>query len=75
MSKIVRYQHHTAEKVSVQEHLKGKHRDHCLCFQNCKNFKPDKDDNCPIAQLLYKLCIDCNIVIPVWECPKYAEEK
>ena len=34
---IERYIHHGAE-VTVQSHLKGKHREHCLCFQGCSKF-------------------------------------
>jgi hypothetical protein len=35
---IEKYVHHEAE-VSVDSELKGKHRQHCLCFQ-CDHFKP-----------------------------------
>ena len=34
---IVKYEHHGTE-VSVKSELKGKHREHCLCFQDCKYF-------------------------------------
>jgi hypothetical protein len=37
---ITKYEHF-GNIVSVQRHLKGKHRDHCLCFQKCKFFKPN----------------------------------
>jgi len=40
MGNIIKYIHH-GETVSVEKHLKGKHREHCLCWQNCKNFKPE----------------------------------
>jgi len=36
--KIVEYEHH-GENVKVREDLKGRHRDHCLCFR-CNAFKP-----------------------------------
>ncbi len=75
MIKIVKYKHHNDEEVSVQEHLKGKHSDHCLCWQNCKNFKPGKKENCYIAQKLYSLCVNYNIVTPVWECPLYVKKE
>ena len=72
--KIIEYNHH-GTNVKVQEHLKGKHRDHCLCWQNCKHFKAkEPEKNCEIARLLYAACIAFNIVTPVWECPNYVYE-
>jgi hypothetical protein len=71
---IIKYKHHGTE-VSVQEHLKGKHREHCLCFQNCVHFKPEnREENCEIANANFKTCVDFNVVLPVWECPKYKHE-
>ena len=63
------YVHHGCAVV-VQTHLKGKHRDHCLCF-SCEDFHPGSKENCPIAKTLYRLCVDNGMVIPVWECPKF----
>jgi len=69
--KIEKYEHHGTE-VAVQSHLKGKHREHCLCWQGCKHFKPkDRLNNCRIANLLYSVCVMCNLTTPVFECPKY----
>ena len=71
--KIVNYEHHGME-VKVQEHLKGKHRDHCLCWKNCKHFDPiNRGNNCEIAQANYENCVKFNVVQPVWECPKYEK--
>ena len=68
----VSYEHHGTE-VSVQKHLKGKHREHCLCWQRCRLFYPgDKDRNCEIAQANYEFCVKFNVVLPVWECPEYC---
>lgn len=67
---IVRYIHHGAE-VATQEHLKGTHREHCLCFQKCAHFKPGTSENCEIAQTNYELCVKFNVTTPVFECPKY----
>jgi hypothetical protein len=66
------YEHHGA-KVAVRPDLKGKHREHCLCFQNCARFKPGQDDNCEIAKALFENCVKFNVVTPVWECPKYIQ--
>ena len=74
MSEIIKYVHHGTKEVSVQEHLKGKHREHCLCWQNCKHFTPEnRDENCNIANELFGLCVDENIVALVWECPRYGK--
>lgn len=70
---IEKYNHHGME-VSVQSNLKGLHRDHCLCFQGCKNFKPNTPENCPIAQENYEFCVKYNMVTPVWECPEFESE-
>lgn len=67
---IIKYEHHNVE-VSVQEHLKGKHREHCLCFQGCVFFKPNTPENCPMAQVLFSLDVLLGLTTPVWECPKF----
>ena len=59
--------------VRSQKGDKGKHRDHCLCWQ-CGLFCPwDTKLNCTIANILYSLCVIFNTVTPVWECLKYHQ--
>ena len=71
---ITRYTHH-GKVVYVQPELKGKHRDHCLCFQGCSRFIPEnREENCPIANKVYKTAKKYGIVSPVWECPDYITE-
>ncbi len=68
---ITKYEHH-GKTVSVQEHLKGKHREHCLCYQNCKFFHPeDQTINCVIASSLFEVCRAFAVTTPVWECKEY----
>jgi len=68
MGKLVIYQHHT-HAVYVDESLKGKHRQHCLCFR-CGNFKPTQPElNCRIAEVLFNFCRLTGLVTPVYECP------
>jgi len=67
--RYVRYRHHNAMNW-VREDLKGQHRDYCLCY-DCKNFRPKCQNNCPVAQTLYTICVDHNMVTPVWECPGF----
>ncbi len=69
--KIEKYVHHDKE-VSVISKVKGKHRDMCLCFANCKFFKPDEFDNCNLAKRLYETCVLGGLVTPVFECHFYA---
>ena len=67
------YMHH-GKFVSVRRGLKGKHREHCLCWE-CGDFFPDdRDINCPIANLVYALCVAENLVLPVWECPNFTPQ-
>ena len=71
---IEKYIHHGVE-VSVISEVKGTHRKRCLCHQNCKFFKPNSPDNCPIAQSLYSLCINHNLVTPVFECGRFESKE
>ncbi len=67
---IERYNHHGTE-VAVQSDLKGKHREHCLCFQ-CGKFKPeDRENNCKRANLLYAFCCAFGMTTPVYECGEF----
>jgi len=67
---IERYEHHGRE-VAVDSSLKGRHREHCLCYV-CDRFKPGAADHCPIAARIYQTCVDLGVVTPVWECPEFA---
>jgi hypothetical protein len=69
---IEKYIHHGTE-VSVISEVKGKHREHCLCFQDCKYFKPNTIENCEIAQTNFNLCLKYDLVTPVYECAKYEK--
>lgn len=63
---IERYEHH-GRTVAVESELKGKHREHCLCYA-CQHFAPGQVGNCPIAQGLYEFCVAHHVVTPVYEC-------
>jgi len=68
MPKFEVYKHHGYD-VFVRSDLKGKHREHCLCY-SCAYFRPDdREDNCTIANLVYYLCVALHVTLPVWECP------
>ena len=66
-----KYNHH-GTIVSVRTDLKGKHKEHCLCFQ-CQEFHPCEDNNCPIAQATFENCVKFNTTTPMWECPEFKE--
>jgi hypothetical protein len=68
-----KYNHHGID-VWVDPSLKGKHREHCLCW-SCKKFTPDdRMLNCKIANLLFSICQLESLVTPVYECPIYEEK-
>lgn len=69
MSEIVKYEHH-GTLVSVMADLKGKHREHCLCY-SCDRMRPGTPEHCPIASRLYQICVDHSLVTPVYECPSF----
>jgi len=70
--KFESYVHH-GKPVYVNKKLKGKHKEHCLCF-SCDKFNPGMpEENCPIANLNYAVCLAHNLVLPVWECPEFQE--
>ena len=72
MGAFEQYDHHGAT-VWVDATLKGQHRSHCLCWK-CGNFKPGTPENCGIAQRLYQICVDHNLVTPVYECPEFKAQ-
>lgn len=68
--RYVRFIHHD-RMVIAREDLRGKHREFCLCYA-CEFFKPDKPDNCDIAQDVFATCIRHGVTTPIFECPKFA---
>jgi hypothetical protein len=73
MGNIIQYEHHN-EQVWVDEDLKGKHRDMCLCYK-CDKFNPEnREANCEIANALYRICVYFSLATPVFECPDFKEK-
>lgn len=66
------YVHH-GERVWVRTTLRGRHREHCLCFA-CARLKCGESDNCPTAEALYAMCVAHGLTTPVWECPAFKEK-
>ena len=59
--------------VSVREDLKGRHREHCLCY-SCQRFDSERRArNCDISNKVFDLCAEEELVLPVWECPLFIE--
>lgn len=71
MKIITIYEHH-GKMVHVFAELVGRHRDHCLCYK-CGLFKPNQENNCPIAEAVASISKDCHLVLPVWECPSVLQ--
>lgn len=71
------YEHKFSESkialVWVDSELKGKHREHCLCWK-CDHFKPGTPENCFIADRVFQNCVSYNLVTPVYECPQFEEK-
>jgi len=68
---IIKYTHH-GRTVSVDERLKGKHMQACLCYR-CSLFLPNSPRNCMIARDLLKFDKEHSVVTPVWECEIFRE--
>jgi len=64
------YNHH-GEYVMVRVDLKGKHSDYCACYDCTKFCLEDSSRNCHKANLIHALCVELNMVLPVWECPDF----
>lgn len=72
VARYIQYIHHGLI-AWVRSDLKGTHRDNCMCY-DCVNFNPGvPEENCPIANLLYGVCLAEGIVAPVYECPEFVE--
>ncbi len=69
---MIEWYNHHGKRVAVMSDLKGKHRDHCLCYC-CKNFKPGTDENCKIAQETYHHNLQYGLVTPIYECSEYTK--
>jgi len=69
------YNHH-GEDVHVQPHLKGRHREHCLCY-GCSKFTPagEPGERCSIADDVFVNCQKHGIVSPIWECPNFEPKE
>lgn len=67
------YDHH-GRRVWVRSDLKGRHREHCLCF-SCALFKPERrEQNCKIANSVFEVCVQFGLCTPVFECPAFVEK-
>jgi hypothetical protein len=71
-SKYITRVHH-GRTVAVREDLMNTHRDVCMCY-DCTKFTPGlPEQNCPIANLLFAVCLETGIVTPVFECPAFQQ--
>lgn len=73
MAKLFEQYVHHGVPSWVRQDLKGKHREHCLCW-SCRFFNPeDRESNCEIANALYRIDKVLEITTPVWECMKFEQ--
>ena len=68
---FVKYEHHD-QLVWARREMIGLHRNICLCYE-CAKFFPGEADNCPIAEKVFKTCVEEQLVTPVLECPVFEE--
>lgn len=54
-------------KVWTNETMDNLRKTECLCL-NCANMKPG-DNNCPIANTLYQICLADNVAMAITRCP------
>ena len=66
MGSYIRYLHH-GQLVFVRTELKGKHREFSLCH-DCQ-----KEGECAIIAVVFKLCELIGLTLPVLECPDFEE--
>jgi hypothetical protein len=72
---FTKYKHHGDQEVWVNTGLKGNHKQYCLCY-SCKKFIPGTiENNCKIANMVFGICLVNDLVLPVWECPIFEENK
>lgn len=69
---VTKFEHHGVV-VSCMDNLKGKHREHCLCWICRKLNLADRDKNCKIASLLYAVDRQCQITTPVFYCKEFQK--
>ncbi len=71
---IETYIHHE-RRVFVPVELKGKHRDHCLCYSCCFFHPEDREKNCNVADELFRLDKRHGLTTPVYECPYFGHKE
>ena len=65
---VVEFYNHHGAPTAVQTHLKGRHREHCLCYSCDRLCLSNWEENCFKANILYRICVALKLTIPVWEC-------
>ena len=64
---------HYGKEVFVNTTTEALRREECLCL-NCENMKPG-DDNCHIANALYKICKKEDIAMAITRCPLWKPKE
>jgi hypothetical protein len=70
---IKRFNWHGRYVTGIKK-LVGKNREHCLCYF-CKEFKPSTEENCEIAQKVYRMCCKHGLSLNVAICDKFEEKE
>ena len=65
---------HFGKMIWCFSHLKGKHKEHCLCHSCKKLNTEDRDKNCWKANIIYSIDCGLTMVTPVFECLDFEEK-
>jgi hypothetical protein len=60
---VNRYGTETFENTSMDSF---RHKE-CMCY-HCRAFSIDSEENCPVAQQLYKICVENNMAMIITRC-------
>ncbi len=68
--RLVELQHHYGSAVWTDVDADAQRRASSLCYR-CRLFKPGKEENCGIAEYLYKGCRDADSAVTVTRCKHF----
>jgi len=74
MRKKPKQQKHFGVIVWVNPFTENMREKQCMCINDCRNLNiNDRGKNCPMANELYTLCVQCNLATIVFSCPVWDE--
>lgn len=71
-AQIKRFKWHGRYVTGIKR-LVGKNVEYCLCY-HCDEFHPGSEENCEIAQKVYRMCLKHGLSLNVAICDKFEEK-